>query len=326
MIPCRRSRLAALAATLPALLATPAGLAAEQAPKPEVHVFEMTDELPPVLRELGLAVNPAGSLTPYDRAMPNRCYYYGDGGQGVAFSDDFFEPYRARGFTRLSLCMGLVGGMNFDPETGRPIPRYSLVRRPLLMRKVLDDGLTGDNEDSFIATLDLPLAVPDCFRNATPYTDCKINFDMSSGKRLPPETTATYRKLGETLDRLLASLAAAPDCSWRQAGMERPDCRLAIVDTEVDAYRPDGYYLKDFAADFADAALRPPAKLTALSQATFFHVVDALPRGFGYALYVEGPAGPGIAVSAIKQGLDGTAIAPKIDAKSLIRKLNLQKN
>lgn len=299
---------------------------AAPAPKPEILVLEAAGDYPPLLRELGLRGTHAGGGDAASRETPLRCYYYGDGGQGVAFSEAFLAPYRARGFSQLSLCMGLVGGMRFDPETGQPIPRYSMVSRRALRQKVLNDGLTGDGDDQDVASLDLPLAVPDCFRNATPYTDCAFNYDLMSGKRLPAETTAAYRKLGAALDRLLESFRAAPDCGWREAGMERDDCRLALPGVDVHGFRPDGYYLTGRAEEQADAALRPPAKLLALSAATFFHVADALPRGFGYALHAEGPAGPSIAVTAIKQGLDGNAISPQIDPKSLIRKLNLQKN
>ena len=74
---------------------------------------------------IGLAMGDEADRPP---AFPHVCYGYG----GVAVyhlsvSQVFLARYLGRGFTRESLCLALVSGVRFDPDTGRRLPTYVVV-------------------------------------------------------------------------------------------------------------------------------------------------------------------------------------------------------
>ena len=52
---------------------------------------------------------------------------------------------------------------------------------------------------------ELPLDLPDCFMNGTPYTDCDFKFGRKTGKALKPSQTETYRRLGAALDKMVGA-------------------------------------------------------------------------------------------------------------------------
>lgn len=59
-------------------------------------------------------------------ALPNGCYWYAGYLTHYLYSvsDEFLAGYTAKGFSRESLCMGLVSDTRFDPETGERLPTY----------------------------------------------------------------------------------------------------------------------------------------------------------------------------------------------------------
>src|ERR1700733_4865604 len=66
---------------------------------------------------------------------------------------------------------------SFSPVINRSIylATYILVDRKLLKPK--------DNEPSALSA-ELPMSLPSCFKNGTPYADCAWNYDPLTGKKL----------------------------------------------------------------------------------------------------------------------------------------------
>jgi hypothetical protein len=83
--------------------------------------------------------------------------------------------YKSQGFSRRSACLALISGIRFNPEDGKHLATYILVDRKLLKPK--------DNEPSALSA-ELPMSLPSCFKNGTPYADCAWNYDPLTGKKL----------------------------------------------------------------------------------------------------------------------------------------------
>ncbi|TAU59251.1 hypothetical protein ELI13_38065 [Rhizobium ruizarguesonis] len=94
------------------------------------------------LRSLGIAVHSQGA-----EELPHGCR--DSGNPDLSVSDEMLRHFKARGFSLESLCLGLSSWVLFDPETGRTIPRVAFSR-----------------------DLEIPLNLPDCFKNAVPFLDC----------------------------------------------------------------------------------------------------------------------------------------------------------
>jgi len=122
---------------------------------------------------------------PKDKSrLPEKCPYFGgDGMYGFTFSHAFAKKFRKKGFTNLSLCMAMASEIKFDPQTGKRLPTFILADIPAVKRGEIESGTSTDQ---------IPYDLPNCFRNAQPLRDCKLNFDMETGRRL---TTRQVHKL-----------------------------------------------------------------------------------------------------------------------------------
>jgi hypothetical protein len=228
---------------------------------------------PAELEELGISLKFA---KPDDNAWPkptfaNTCYGYDFVGNILSVSDEFLARYRAKGFTRESLCLGLISFARFDPETGKRLPTYMVIdekavearfdavsfdemsedrigelttefedesgKRKTTFKdkdavraaiKSLQDGEYAKvTEDQFWELLadnhgrisdELPLVVPDCFKNGTPYVDCAFRYSFITGKKLPEATTESCHTLGAALDaEVRANLKGKPNWAKEQA-------------------------------------------------------------------------------------------------------------
>lgn len=109
------------------------------------------------LRGAGIAFPGSGVDT-----WPNTCGDAGGHGRyaenqdGPTISTDMLRHFEARGFTLESLCLGLGGAANFDPDSGAQLPR----------------ALTTDGGISVLLNL------PDCFKGGKPYHDCGQRFHL----------------------------------------------------------------------------------------------------------------------------------------------------
>lgn len=301
------------------LLATPA--AAEPDIKYPV-VFTSLDEL----AELGISFDPY----PWDSdakaakpRFPNTCYDYGLESVGPSFvslSEEFLSRHKSRGFTRESVCMALVSGMRFDPETGRRLPTIvykdeaavkasideldmSKLDIPFYVpvtfksKQALAEGVAaikrgdlGKLTEEQISSLvgegvyeEVPLVLPDCFKNATPYLDCTWRYGLHKGKKFTRATTKRYREFGRGLDRRF-----------------RDDIKNGHKKENED--RADPYLTQDglFGEDVRLGLRYDEAPVT------FFDISTAFPRGYGHALYATGEKDSGVSVSSILSAFDGS--------------------
>jgi hypothetical protein len=223
------------------------------------------------LRKLGLVLhgftNDSGSVAHF----PHRCYYYGDGGQDISFSDEFLARFKARGFSRRSLCMALVSEVLFDPQTGARLPSYVLAR----YKDGSQPGGSGDVSE------DLPLDVPDCFKDGMPLTDCVWNYDPKTGKRLKQADITAIGAIGKRIQTLLARYGS--------------DCRAKETNGTLFAS------CKELGYDDAKK-LRSPESCSCTP--AFSDWSSEFPKGFGYALNADGTAGPDPSAEAADQAVN----------------------
>jgi hypothetical protein len=136
---------------------------------PTLKKYNVSDEY---LHQMGLAF---GGMP----AFPNKCY--GD----LSISDDFFAPFKARGFSLQALCLAITSPwVTQDPETGKPLT-------------VVSQGYL--------------LQVPNCFRNGTPFLDCVFNFNSTGGTR--QETRQRAIQVDAAVRKIIANGGYASECS-----------------------------------------------------------------------------------------------------------------
>ena len=112
-----------------------------------------------------------------------RCFYYGDGGNSVSFSDAFFDRYRRKGFTADTLCLGLQASYSYDPEIGRHLPTY------------IAGGIH--------AKYPLSLVVPECFKNGDPLRDCDLRYNIDTGAALTLQQINDLHELDHRLGDMI---------------------------------------------------------------------------------------------------------------------------
>jgi hypothetical protein len=119
------------------------------------------------LRAQGISIGASSRL-------PNTCEAAGS--PAMSLSNEIVAHFKSRGFSLLTLCLGLNSNVRFNAETGRLLPIAFLPE------------LAGGTLNT-----DIPLNLPDCYRNAVPRVECEQNFDWYSGtkeeKVLPPGYT-----------------------------------------------------------------------------------------------------------------------------------------
>jgi uncharacterized protein YgiM (DUF1202 family) len=214
------------------------------------------------------------------RHLAHRCYYIGDGGPGISFSDAFLDHYKALGFSRRSLCMALMSGVRFNPETGNRLATY--------IRKF--------SENDYDMYPELPITVPACFKNGTPYSDCIFRYHPLSGAALSAEVTRLYRETGE---RLLQEL------------------RDPVRRKSFKYFNDDDTYTKGMIVIGVEQERLNGGPL---SVASFYDYSSEFPEGFGYGLYADGTAAPGISAAAVRTAADPRRRRPQI-SQARVREL-----
>ena len=252
------------------------------------------------LRNLGLVVRNYSSDSDQAGHFGNRCYDYGQGSFDISFSNKFFAKYKAQGFSRRSLCMALVSQVRFDPESGERLPTYIISNAEEMQE-------SGDDVGSATVSHESPLAVPRCFWSALPYSECEINYDMISGKKVSAETTAAYKQLGQLLEDALNDPARRDDLGYRDNADEGMLAGKSSDDLIDDDHNP-----------FADSGIR---KYTIRhgTNATFYDYSEEFPKGYGYALHAEGAAGPDPGARTLKQALERRRFVTQASLQTLQR-------
>lgn len=242
-------------------------IASSQQGKAEDWPFPLVITRAADLDRLGISLPDKGAGS--DVTYPNNCYYYGDGGYGLAMSKEFLARFKARGFSRRSLCMAIVSGIRFDPESGRRLPTFISADVKRLKEQ-------GKYAEAGVLTEELPLDVPDCFKGGLPYSDCDMNYDLMTGKRLSPKERERWREIGLKIEQALAS-------------------------REV---RDNFRYLEDSRGPGATIYVGFQWGLAGEPSVSFWDYAEVFPKGFGYALFADGAAGPSPSDSAVKIALE----------------------
>lgn len=256
------------------------------------------------VRPLGLVLAGYGPDGYTVKQFPNRCHYYGDGGNSVSFSQTLLRHYEARGFTQSSLCMALISGILFDPETGTRLPSYLVVdAKSLRQYGVAEAGVLSE---------ELPLDVPACFARGVPYTDCTFNYHPKTGAKLSSDTREWYAATGRAvlagLKLEIAGGRFAKECTCTEAENYERVCRV-----EKRGRCKDEQYVVDMLG-----IERVSFEVPEQAQIGLFDISPSLPLGFGYALYADGAAGPSGEVGSEKLVLAGKNRVTKAQIQSVL--------
>ncbi|MBY5698018.1 hypothetical protein [Rhizobium leguminosarum] len=130
------------------------------------------------LRSLGIAVHSQGA-----EELPHSCR--DSGNPDLSVSDEMLRHFTARGFSLESLCLGLSSWVLFDPETGRTIPRVA-----------------------FSHDLEIPLNLPDCFKNAVPFLECDNRYVHWEHYEFPEEEQRAKLEHAHKVDEMVRDYIA----------------------------------------------------------------------------------------------------------------------
>ena len=279
----RMARIVALSLTLPIAPTNPAIAA-------DAIRFPVIFDGPSRLLELGIdnpKVDPNGDT----RRFSHRCYYTGPDGYTLTVSNAFLGRYKQRGFTLNSLCLGLTSEIRFDPETGKSLATYVVVDRQRLDRALAGRAPKDLRGGEFnlccnkpgMATLQLPMALPDCFKGGRPYSDCIFRFDTMTGEKLTPSETKDIRVFGETLDAAMAIAITKKVACGGGITVVGSKCRDPVETDDRGFLQPE---IDNLVLMLDKNVPSQPVKKrrTNLVNPTFADVTTTLPRGYGYAL------------------------------------------
>jgi hypothetical protein len=149
------------------------------------------------LRKMGIEVAKWGPKGGEDLPVKCGASFGGDGMYDFSFSHQFVDKFKKRGFTTLSLCMGMGSEIRYNPETGARLPAFILADIPAIRRNAVEAGTLTEQ---------VPYDLPDCFRNALPLEDCKLNFDMKTGRRLTAQQSSKLKQGGPIANSIQSSL------------------------------------------------------------------------------------------------------------------------
>jgi hypothetical protein len=231
------------------------------------------------------------------------CYYFHQGGAfNISISAELLAHYVQRGFSRRSLCMALISGIRFDPETGHRLATYVVVY--LLA--------SNDQPEGDIAQ-ELPLAIPSCFARALPYSDCTWNFDPLTGKRLSAVFAQRFKAFGQKLEGAIRAFKDGPHEA------PRDECQDDPPDWPSTALC--SYYGELVASGLGGDELKKGEHVAGshyVAGSYLFDLSDEFPEGFGYGLiFYETGLGPSIPVNETKAALAGAKRPAQVDPAKL---------
>jgi hypothetical protein len=233
-------------------------------------------------------------------AFKAKCYFFGEGGPpGIAMSEDILASYVQQGFSQRSLCLGLISGIRFNPESGHRLATYVLIYDLKALRK--------SPEDAGVMSPELPLALPTCFARALPYTDCAWNYDPISGKKLATAARDKAKKYGAQFEQMITGLG------------NRALGNHCLVDGQPTGNIVGMYCSYDdlwLAANDQAQSNMSDATYDLLngSHARYYDRGADFPKGFGYALvYYDTGLGSSASAELVKAALAGAKQKPQID-------------
>jgi hypothetical protein len=230
-----------------------------------------------VLQRIGIA---SGSIP----AFPNKCY------NDVSISNEFLDRFRSRGFSLEALCLAITSPwVQYNIETGQPL--------------TVSEGFL--------------LEVPECFKNGTPFLDCKVIFDHSSGWKLTVKDQRESRALATAVDlavrRVIAGGRYATQCRceeirWdpRQETLSPgSSCRVDVAPACLERMTRQKYRTGSLVSEIngIDFEGVPTKGFTGYGD---FDISPRLPRGYAYRIgspegddetpYVDLPSGQRIGI------------------------------
>ena len=275
------------------------------------------------LRDIGIAfeLHHAGNVEHF----ANKCYNYGDGGHPVSISDAFLARYTAKGFTLQSVCLGLMSEARFHPETGRRLPTYIVADTVELKKaakgrdpKTMTEKQLNECCSEGFNSPELPLVIPDCFKDGAPYSDCNWRYGLTTGVKLTPDSTTRFRTFGLTLERGMARLLAGEIKGCRADDGYWPCERRPIETTESGWLQAEHGQIISAIETHLDPQMLPKALIRSTA-ATFIDVSPVFRRGFGYALNASGDAGPSVSAYTVRASLGEVEPVSQIDLQKLMK-------
>lgn len=251
--------------------------------------YPLVFDSPAKLKPYGIVLLLDADLQTKNLHYPTRCYYYGDGGWDISISDDLLKHYQSQGFSRRSACMALVSGIRFNPETGARLATYILIDPKLIKN--------GAPADAGASSDELPLSLPRCFNRGLPYSDCAWNYDPMTGVHLPASEVKKFREIGARIEKFLSDPRTRRNFSYM-----KDDSPYTKGEIMVGAARS-----VDSTVVGEDSA------------ASFYDYSGEFPKGFGYALYADGAAGPDASPEVVKAAINRNRPKPQVDPKALMQ-------
>jgi hypothetical protein len=278
----------------------------------------------------------------------NKCYDYGGGGYDFSVSDEFLARYVAKGFTLESLCLGLVSEARFDPETGKRLPTFVFFNLEGLRNElnvIQDDQLRPEQRkykrrdpesmtqeellDYGIGeylTEELPLALPPCFKNGTPYSDCAWRYAIKTGERLSNQSVEKFGKLGRAIETAMRrAMTEKPACAAGAGPPTRQWPCHAMTHRTADGFLQPASNTNSIVnfintmSDIFPGQPEIPEALLKGNNAEFFDVSPNFPRGFGYTLYAQSGLGPGGNNSWLSERAGGAKLKSQVTEATLLK-------
>ena len=222
------------------------------------------------------------------------CYGIGDGGPSVSFSEEALARFSKRGFSRRSLCMALMAGLRYNPESGARLPTFVMMSVEQ-RRQMEENGTPVEQWGPAVVSGEVPLDVPDCFKNGTPYSDCRFNYSPLTGVKSDIIRDALWH-LGAEINDALNHPSSRQ--WWKEMtklpGMEPDLDHPPIGHSRSGAFPPLSELLS------LDTLSEQTPRYFGWNAISFVDYSPEFPRGFGYALYADGAAGPNPEVELLK--------------------------
>jgi hypothetical protein len=167
----------------------------------------------------------------------------------------------------------------------------------------------------FYATDELPLRVPNCFKNGTPFADCNWRYDLKTGKKLSAAQTKRIRRVGElAAEAIEAEIARGTGKRMFEYADLSHEAYL-LIDRAISP-------VVNVDADPSNETVEIPVTEDEFNDATvlaWYAASPNLPRGYGYALnaFSEGFGDGGVSVSSLMATFDAGRASSKLSVSRL---------
>lgn len=158
---------------------------------------------------------------------PNKCYF--EPNYELSVSDKKLGYFQARGFSLETLCLAMTSPVQYDPETGRPIP----VAVPAFLDRSTNRKPIYPSNNLFMFVL----SPPDCFKNGTPFLDCKFTYHHLEGVKFSDAEQQSSRLFDVKADQWIRKVIGGP-------GYDR-ECTCTQIEFSSQDYDRGALRIKD---------------------------------------------------------------------------------